>query len=122
MPRGAGRRGHRRSHHDSAGDGDGEVPCRCRRGETLRRRGPSVFFFIDEKPGAAATFANRVYLDSQAGLDIPVNKSGMGVSLDAKKYFIGTTAHFMNAGGGEVLTTEHKLDPRVVGGGVYLRI
>ncbi|MGN6357322.1 MAG: OmpW/AlkL family protein [Novosphingobium sp.] len=90
--------------------------------------GPSVFFFIDEKPGAvAATFANRVHLDNragvalQAGLDIPVNDRGMGVSLDAKKYFIGTKAHFSNAAGTEVLTTEHKLDPWVVSGGLYLR-
>ncbi|MFT4028007.1 MAG: OmpW family outer membrane protein [Novosphingobium sp.] len=90
--------------------------------------GPSVFFFIDEKPGAvAATFANRVHLDNrvgvalQAGMDIPVNAGGMGISLDAKKYFIGTKAHFFNAGGTEVLTTEHKLDPWVVSGGVYLR-
>lgn len=90
--------------------------------------GPSVFFFIDEKPGAlAATFANRVHLDNrigvalQAGVDIPVNDRGMGVSLDAKKYFIGTKAHFTNAAGAEVLTTEHKLDPWVLSGGLYLR-
>jgi outer membrane protein len=31
--------------------------------------GPSVFFFIDEKPGAtAATFANRVHLDNRVGV------------------------------------------------------
>lgn len=90
--------------------------------------GPSVFFFIDERPGAtAATFSNRVHLDNrvgvalQAGVDIPVSYNGMGISLDAKKYFINTTAHFFNAGGTEVLTTEHKLDPWVVSGGVYLR-
>lgn len=90
--------------------------------------GPSVFFFIDEKPGAlAATFANRVHLDNrigvalQAGVDIPVNDRGMGLSLDAKKYFIGTKAHFFNAGGAEVLTTEHKLNPWVLSGGLYLR-
>lgn len=89
--------------------------------------GPSLFFFIDEKPGAvAATFADRVHLDNrvgvalQAGVDIPVNGRGMGVSLDAKKYFIGTTAHFTKAGT-EVLTTRHKLDPWVLSGGVYLR-
>lgn len=90
--------------------------------------GPAVFFFIDETPGAvAATFANRVHLDNrvgvalQAGLDIPVNDRGMGVSLDAKKYFIGTTAHFTNAAGTEVLTTRHKLDPWVLSGGIYFR-
>jgi outer membrane protein len=90
--------------------------------------GPSLFFFIDEKPGAvAATFANRVHLDNrvgvalQAGVDIPLNQNGMGLSLDAKKYFMNTKAHFFNAGGAEVLTTEHKLDPWVLSGGVYLR-
>lgn len=90
--------------------------------------GPSLFFFIDEKPGAvAANFADRVRLDNrggvalQAGVDIPVNDRGLGVSLDAKKYFIGTKAHFINAAGAEVLTTEHKLDPWVVSGGLYLR-
>lgn len=89
--------------------------------------GPSVFFFIDERPGAvAATFSNRVHLDNkvglalQTGVDIPLNQSGMGVSLDAKKYFMNTKAHFFNAGT-EVLTTEHKLDPWVLSGGVYLR-
>jgi outer membrane protein len=89
--------------------------------------GPSLFFFIDEKPGAvAATFADRVHLDNrvgvalQAGVDIPVNDRGMGLSLDAKKYFIGTTAHFIRAGA-EVLTTRHKLDPWVLSGGIYLR-
>lgn len=90
--------------------------------------GPSVYFFIDEKPGAvAATFANRVHLDNrvgvalQAGVDIPVNDSGLGVTLDAKKYFVGTKAHFYNAAGAEVLTTEHKLDPWLLSGGVSWR-
>lgn len=90
--------------------------------------GPSVFFFINEKAGAtAATFANRVRLDNrvgvalQAGFDVPINRNGMGLSVDAKKYFIGTKAHFYDAGGAEVLTTRHKLDPWVVSGGVYLR-
>jgi outer membrane protein len=89
--------------------------------------GPSLYFYIDEKPGAvAATFDDRVHLDNrvgvalQAGVDIPVNDRGMGLSLDAKKYFIGTTAHFIRAGA-EVLTTRHKLDPWVLSGGIYLR-
>lgn len=88
--------------------------------------GPSVFFFIDEKPGAtAATFASRVHLDNrvgvalQAGVDIPVCTSGMGISLDAKKYFMNSKAHFVDGAGTAVLTTEHKLDPWVVSGGAY---
>ena len=90
--------------------------------------GPSVFFFIDEKPGATAAslgvdklkLSNKVGVALQAGVDIPVNDSGMGISLDAKKYFMDTTAHF-KASGTEVLTTGHKLDPWVLSGGVYFR-
>jgi len=90
--------------------------------------GPSVFFFIDEKPGAvAATFADRVHLDDrigvavQAGVDIPINESGMAITLDAKKYFIGTRSHFYDNSGTEVLTAEHKLDPWVLSAGLALR-
>ena len=90
--------------------------------------GPSVFFFIDEKPGSTAlTFSNRVRLDNrigvvlQAGVDIPVNADGLGISLDAKKYFMNTKAHFFNAAGTEVLTTVHKLDPWVLSAGVSYR-
>jgi outer membrane protein len=90
--------------------------------------GPSVFFFIDEKPGAvAATFASSVHLDDrvgvavQAGVDIPVNDRGLGIALDAKKYFIGTKSHFYDAAGIEVLTAEHKLDPWVLSAGVSWR-
>jgi len=91
--------------------------------------GPSVFFFIDEKPGATAQLlgAARAHLDNkvgialQAGLDIPVNDKGLGVSIDAKKYFMNTTAHFYTAGGVEALTTEHKLDPWVLSAGVSYR-
>lgn len=90
--------------------------------------GPSVFFFIDEKPGATSQLlgATRAHLDNrvgvalQAGLDIPVNDKGLGVSLDAKKYFMNTKLH-LYAGSTEVLTTEHKLDPWVLSAGVSYR-
>lgn len=89
--------------------------------------GPSVFFYIDEKPGAAlATLADSLKMDNkfgvalQAGVDIPVNDAGMGLSLDAKKYFMKTTTHFYD-GTTEVLSTDHKLDPWVLSGGVYYR-
>ena len=91
--------------------------------------GPSVFFFIDEKP-AATTMAlggTKAKLDSklgialQAGVDIPVGGAGFGVSLDAKKYFMNTRLHVTNAAGAEVLTTKHKLDPWVLSGGVAYR-
>lgn len=91
--------------------------------------GPSVFFYFDEKPGATAialgatklNMDNKLGLALQAGVDIPVNDSGMGVTLDAKRYFMKTTTHFFTAGGVEALSTTHKLDPWVVSGGVYFR-
>ncbi|MDT0574940.1 OmpW family outer membrane protein [Croceicoccus sp. F390] len=62
--------------------------------------GPALFIFIDEKPGAATvplgvtdlSLSNEVGIALQAGVDIPVNDSGLAVSFDAKRYFIGTTA------------------------------
>lgn len=91
--------------------------------------GPSVFFFIDEKPSPAAGSAlgitranlkNSFGLALQAGVDIPVNDSGLGLSLDAKKYFLDTTARFY-VGNAEVLRTRHSLDPWVVSAGVSYR-
>lgn len=91
--------------------------------------GPSVFFYIDEKPGATAValgatklnMDNKVGLALQAGVDIPVNDKGLGVTLDAKRYFMKTTTHFYTAAGVEALSTTHKLDPWVISGGVYFR-
>jgi outer membrane protein len=89
--------------------------------------GPSVFFYFDEKPGATAIAlgASKLKMDNkfgvavQAGFDIPVNDTGMGISFDAKKYFMKTTTHFYTAAGVEALSTDHKLDPWVISGGVY---
>jgi outer membrane protein len=91
--------------------------------------GPSAFFFIDEKPGATTALlgGTRVKLDThigfalQAGVDIPLGSEGFGISFDGKRYFMNTRLHVYNAGGTEVLTTKHKLDPWVVSGGVYYR-
>lgn len=90
--------------------------------------GPSVFFFIDEKPGAtaAALGADSVKLSNefgfalQAGVDIPVNDSGMGITLDAKRYFMDTTATFRE-NGATVLKSKHKLDPWVLSAGLSYR-
>ncbi|MFN3516089.1 MAG: OmpW/AlkL family protein [Novosphingobium sp.] len=89
--------------------------------------GPTWFIMLDAKPDttAAALGATDVDLSSdvgvavQGGVDIPVSP-GMGLSLDAKKYWVGTTAKFY-AGSTNVLETKHKLDPWVVSGGVYFR-
>lgn len=91
--------------------------------------GPSLFMIFGEKPGAdaralgaaKARMTNELGFALQGGVDVPLGDKGMGLSLDAKKYFIGTTLHVKNAAGAEVLTTKHKLDPWVLSGGVYYR-
>ena len=91
--------------------------------------GPSLFVIFGEKPGATTRalggtslkMSNELGVALQAGVDVPVNDTGMGISLDAKKYFMDTTLHVKNAAGAEVLTTKHSLDPWVVSGGVYFR-
>jgi outer membrane protein len=91
--------------------------------------GPSLFVIFGEKPGSDARalgatrtkMSNEVGFALQGGVDIPVNDKGLGVSLDAKKYFMNTTAHFYTASGVEALTTKHSLDPWVISGGVYVR-
>lgn len=91
--------------------------------------GPAVFFYFDEKPGATAQalgatklkMDNRFGLAVQAGVDVPLGDSGLGISLDAKRYFMKAKTHFYTAGGVEALSTTHKLDPWVVSGGVYAR-
>ncbi|MEQ1498598.1 MAG: OmpW family outer membrane protein [Novosphingobium sp.] len=90
--------------------------------------GPSMFFYFDEKPGTVPVslgatslkMDNKLGFAVQAGFDVPVSNSGMGISFDAKKYFMKTTTHFY-AGTTEVLSTDHKLDPWVLSGGVYFR-
>lgn len=90
--------------------------------------GPSYFIFIDEKPGttAKALGATRQKMSDslgfalQAGVDIPVNQSGLAVTLDAKRYFLRSTARWY-AGPTEVLRTRHQLDPWVVSAGVAYR-
>ena len=90
--------------------------------------GPAMFLYFGEKPGSSIVplgvtkvkFANDVGFALQAGVDVPLNDKGLGLSLDAKKYFMDTTAHFF-AGNAEVLTTKHSLDPWVVSAGLAYR-
>lgn len=90
--------------------------------------GPSMFLIFGEKPGASVTplgvtrvkMSNEVGLALQAGIDIPVNDKGLGISLDGKKYFMDTTARFY-AGNAEVLATKHSLDPWVLSAGLSYR-
>ena len=90
--------------------------------------GPTYFIFIDEQPGAAAVSAgadgfrlnDKFGVALQAGVDIPLGASGAALTLDAKKYFLETSAHWF-AGGTEVISTRHKLDPWVLSAGVGYR-
>ncbi|MBD2840815.1 OmpW/AlkL family protein [Erythrobacter rubeus] len=90
--------------------------------------GPAYFFIFDEGVGAdaAALGATNVDLSDefgvalQAGVDIALNDSGLGLSFDAKRYFIGTTATF-RAGEEVALRTEHDLDPWILSGGLSYR-
>ncbi|MDK4806484.1 MAG: OmpW family outer membrane protein [Novosphingobium aromaticivorans] len=91
--------------------------------------GGAWFFYIDERAGATAQAlgATRVHMNNnaggvvQAGIDIPLNKQGLSFSLDAKKYWVDTTAHFYTANGTEALTTHHTLDPWVLSAGLAFR-
>ena len=89
--------------------------------------GVTEFFFLGEHIGSDMNSAWTAKLDNtfgavvQAGVDVAVNDTGMGISLDAKRYFLKPRSHFFNAAGTEVLSAQHKLDPWVVSGGVYYR-
>lgn len=90
--------------------------------------GPTVFFVLGEKPGSTAAalgidkvkMSNSLGVVLQGGFDMPINDAGMGLSVDAKKYFVSPTASFYDAGTLE-LKTKHKLDPWVLSAGVYYR-
>ncbi len=90
--------------------------------------GPAYFLIFDEGVGAdaAALGATDVNLSNefgvalQAGVDVRLNDEGLGLSLDAKRYFIGTTATF-RAGDVVALRTEHDLDPWILSAGLAYR-
>jgi outer membrane protein len=90
--------------------------------------GASYFMIFSEKVGADAAalgatdvdLSDQVGLLLQGGVDIALNDRGLGLSLDAKRYYVGTTATF-RAGQAVALQTEHELDPWVVSAGVAFR-
>ncbi|WP_245841620.1 OmpW/AlkL family protein [Sphingomonas lenta] len=90
--------------------------------------GPSYFFIFGEDvgPDAAGLGVSRVDLSDelgfalQAGVDVKLNDRGLGLSLDAKRYFVGTTATFRR-GQGTALRTDHDLDPWVLSAGLAFR-
>jgi outer membrane protein len=90
--------------------------------------GPAYFIVLDSKVGAGgtaigATSANvksKVGFALQAGVDIAVNDKGLGITLDAKRYFVKPLASFY-VGTAEVLRTRHDLDPWVLSAGLAYR-
>lgn len=90
--------------------------------------GVTHFFIFSEGVGADAAGLGATDVDLsdefgfllQGGVDIPVNDRGLGLSLDAKRYFVGTTATF-RAGDVVALQTDHDLDPWVVSAGLSYR-
>lgn len=87
--------------------------------------GAAYFIWLDVDPGAATIPLGVTQTDLsdefgfvlQAGLDVPLGDNGFGLSLDAKRYFIGTTAQWY-VGNTLAIETEHNLDPWVLSGGI----
>lgn len=91
--------------------------------------GPTYFIFVNEKPGstARALGADRTKINDtlgaalQAGIDIPINNSGMAISFDAKRYFMKVDAKWFDVSGAKVLQTKNTLDPWVLSAGLAFR-
>lgn len=89
--------------------------------------GVAYFIWLDDEPGATAvalgaddfSLSDEFGFVLQAGVDVPVSESFL-VSVDAKRYFVDTTATWF-ANGTPVIQTEHKLDPWVISAGVGYR-
>ena len=87
--------------------------------------GAAYFMWLSDKPGAATIplgvtdtdLSDEFGFVLQAGVDVPVGEDGFGVTIDAKRYFIDTTARWF-AGNTLAIETEHNLDPWVLSAGV----
>lgn len=90
--------------------------------------GATYFLWISDKPGAATLplgvtdtdLSDELGFVLQAGFDVPIGDSGFGVTVDAKRYFVDTTARWF-AGDTLAIETDHKLDPWVLSAGVSYR-
>ncbi|WP_394728743.1 OmpW family protein [Altererythrobacter sp. GH1-8] len=90
--------------------------------------GPTYFLWVKDKPGAATVplgvtdtdLSDELGLALQAGVDIPLGNDGFGITFDAKRYFVDTTARWY-VDDTLVIETEHKLDPWVLSAGVSYR-
>jgi outer membrane protein len=89
--------------------------------------GPTYFLWINDAPGADTiplgvtrqTLSNEFGVALQAGIDVPVGANTL-VSLDAKKYWVDTTARWY-AGDTRVIETTHAINPWVLSAGVGFR-
>ncbi|MBX7526370.1 OmpW/AlkL family protein [Qipengyuania vesicularis] len=90
--------------------------------------GATYFWWVDVEPGAdtiplgvtRTTLSDEFGFVLQAGTDISLGENGFGLTLDAKRYFVDTTARWY-AGETLAIETEHKLDPWVISAGVAFR-
>ncbi len=90
--------------------------------------GPTYFLWIQDDPGAATiplgvtetNLSDEFGFALQAGFDVALNDNGLALSVDAKRYFVDTTAQWF-AGNTLAIETEHKLDPWVVSAGLGIR-
>jgi len=90
--------------------------------------GVAYFMWLSDKPGAATLplgvtdtdLSDEFGFALQAGFDVPLGDNGFGLTFDAKRYFIDTTARWY-AGNTLAIETEHKLDPWVLSAGVAYR-
>lgn len=90
--------------------------------------GVTYFLWVDVDPGAATgpllvtetDLSDEFGFVLQAGMDVPLGDSGFGLTLDAKKYWVGTTAKWY-VGNTLAIETEHDLDPWVLSAGVSYR-
>jgi outer membrane protein len=91
--------------------------------------GVAYFIWLDVDDGAAGTIplgvtdttlSDEFGFVLQAGVDVPVGDQGFGVTFDAKRYFIGTTASWF-VGDTVVISNDHDLDPWVLSAGVSYR-
>ena len=90
--------------------------------------GATYFVIFSEDVGADApalgatdvNLSNEFGFLLEGGVDLALNDRGLGLSLDAKRYFVGTTATF-RAGNVVALQSDHELDPWVVSAGLSYR-
>ena len=90
--------------------------------------GVAYFMWLSDKPGAATLplgvtdtdLSDEFGFVLQRGFDVPLGDKGFGLTFDAKRYFIDTTARCY-VGNTLAIETEHKLDPWVLSAGVAYR-